>query len=46
MIAQPAQHTVSLPPLDGYQALSALFSGVLPPAKEFVKVVDMAIHFT
>jgi len=46
VIAQPAQHTVSLPPLDGYQALSALFSGVLPPAKEFVKVVDMAIHFT
>ncbi|WP_375554330.1 hypothetical protein [Roseovarius mucosus] len=46
MIAQPAQHTVSLPPLDGYQALSALFSGVLPPAKECVKVVDMAIHFT
>ncbi|WP_157132436.1 hypothetical protein [Roseovarius sp. TM1035] len=46
VIAQPAQHTVILPPLDGYQALSALFSGVLPPAKECVKVVDMTIHFT
>ncbi|MGK8234344.1 hypothetical protein ACLGGT_09195 [Roseovarius sp. MS2] len=46
MIAQPAQHTVSLPPLDGYQALSALFSGVLPAAKECVKVVDKAIYFT
>ncbi|WP_439526855.1 hypothetical protein [Roseovarius mucosus] len=33
VIARPPQHTVILPPLDGYQALSALFSGVLPAAK-------------
>ncbi|MBW4974084.1 hypothetical protein KZZ08_10670 [Roseovarius mucosus] len=46
MIAQPAQHTIISPPLDGYQALSTLFSGVPPAAKYCVKVVDMAIHFT
>ncbi|WP_037274371.1 hypothetical protein [Roseovarius mucosus] len=45
-LSQPVQHTVILPPLDEYQAVSALFSGVLPPAQDCVKIVDRAICFT